>query len=145
MHRTLLSFSDKKDGRADAKAQLLALPEAQHVLFSCASMACGVVCFANGTGLSPFKAAALASLPAFGTPLLSRRRAAASRRATGPIVIAIVLTLRPSDVAADPAAALRALLKPNDNDGFFGSLLHVGVGTAFTALPIAWACYLALK
>jgi hypothetical protein len=62
----------------------------------------------------------------------------------GPIVVAIAMTLRLSDIRADPASAFSSLLKPNDKDGLFGTLMHVCVGTLFTALPIAWACFLAL-
>lgn len=58
--------SDDRQGRKDAKAQLLALPELKHAVYACTAIACGVICFANGVGLPPMKAAALASLPAFG-------------------------------------------------------------------------------
>jgi hypothetical protein len=54
------------------------------------------------------------------------------------------MTLRLSDVVANPSAALASLLKPNDKDGFLGTLMHVALGALFTAVPIAWACYLAL-
>ena len=68
----------------------------------------------------------------------------ASHPPSGPIVIAIAMTLRPSDVLANPASAFRSLLKLNDKDGVLGTVMHVCVGTLFTALPVAWACYLAL-
>jgi hypothetical protein len=54
------------------------------------------------------------------------------------------MTLRPSEIISDPASAFSSLLKPNDKDGFFGTLMHVCVGALFTALPVAWACFLAL-
>ncbi len=58
--------SDKKEGRPDAKARLSALPEPKLALYTCICIACGVMCFANGTHLAPSKAAALSLLPAFG-------------------------------------------------------------------------------
>jgi hypothetical protein len=58
--------SDEKQARSDDKAQLLALPEPRHAVYSCIAIACGVACFANGTGLSATKAAALAALPSLG-------------------------------------------------------------------------------
>ncbi len=58
--------SDEKKARSDDKAQLLALPEPRHAVYTCIAVACGVVCFANGTGLSPYRAAALAALPSLG-------------------------------------------------------------------------------
>ena len=56
----------------------------------------------------------------------------------------MTLTLRPSELKANPIAAFSSLLKPNDKDGVFGTAMHLGVGALFTALPIAWACFLAL-
>ncbi len=63
---SLVSFSDEKKARSDDKAQLLALPEPRHAVYSLISIACGVACFVCGTGLSATKAAALAALPALG-------------------------------------------------------------------------------
>jgi len=63
--------SDDRQGRKDAKAQLLALPELRHAVYSCVAIACGVVCFANGTSLPPMNAFALALLPAFGELIAS--------------------------------------------------------------------------
>lgn len=65
-------------------------------------------------------------------------------RDAGPIVAAVFMTLRVSEVKSDPAAAFKSLLKPNDKDGLFGTVMHLCVGALFTALPIAWACFLAL-
>lgn len=65
-------------------------------------------------------------------------------RDAGPIVAAVFMTLRVSEVKSDPASAFRSLLKPHDKDGLFGTALHLCVGVLFTALPIAWACFLAL-
>ena len=65
-------------------------------------------------------------------------------RDAGPIVAAIIMTLPLADALTSPALALRSLLHPFEKDGCLGTLMHVGVGTLFTALPIAWGCYLAL-
>ena len=62
----------------------------------------------------------------------------------GPIVAAIAMTLPLADTLASPASAVRSLLHPFEKDGCLGTVMHVGIGTLFTALPIAWACYLAL-
>jgi hypothetical protein len=56
------------------------------------------------------------------------------------------MSLRPSDLLSNPSAAFRSLLTPSDKDGALslGTVMHVTVGAVFTALPVAWACYLAL-
>jgi hypothetical protein len=63
----------------------------------------------------------------------------------GPIVVAVVMALRPSEVLKSPSSAFRSLLEPNLRDGLIANALHVAIGALFTALPIAWACYLALR